>query len=172
MKAWSMGLTPQLFWDQIEGSLNKMTPEEVEELVNQIVNQEKGTQNKAQGLHNQMKEIVQIGTTRMYIGSLANPLGDISHFGGVLVCSSKAVQMKSENILQLCIVDSKKDKSSLEKHLTKALRFIHSKLKNSQNVLILCDSGNNVSVAVCIAALCAFFDENCMVLIVNALTIR
>src|SRR5690606_9629219 len=133
--AWSMGLTPQLFWDKVESLLHKMTPEEVEKLVNQVV--QKGIQNTAQQLHNQMKDIVQIGTTRMYIGSLTHLMSDLSNFDGVLVCSSKTIQIKAENLLQVCIMDSKKDKSSLEKHLTKALQFIHSKLKNSQKVLIL-----------------------------------
>jgi hypothetical protein len=137
-------LTPELFWKFEDEILFD------EEYINDIVD-DRNSKGASDQLQNVVENLTQIGETKIYIGSKES---EISDEFSIVSCSVKRI----EKCLNVEIVDNKKNKN-LENNLKKALNFIEENLNNEKKIAIICNSGNNESICVAVAALVSFFDD-------------
>jgi hypothetical protein len=137
-------LTPELFWKFEDEILFD------EEYINEIFD-DRNSKGALDQLQNVVKNLTQIGETKIYIGSKES---EISDEFSIVSCSVKRI----EKCLNVEIVDNKKNKN-LENNLKKALNFIEENLNNDKKIAIICNSGNNESICVAVAALVSFFDD-------------
>jgi hypothetical protein len=137
-------LTPELFWKFEDEILFD------EEFINEIVDS-RNSNGASDQLQNVVKNLTQIGETKIFIGSKET---EISEEFSIVSCSISRV----EKCLNVNIVDNKKNKN-LESNLKKALNFIEENLNNDKKIAIICNTGNNESICVAVAALVSFYDD-------------
>lgn len=61
--------------------------------------------------------------------------------------------------LNLSIVSSKFDRSSLLRNLPSAVNFAKNNLRKGKKLLVCCNSGEDISICVCLAILMSLFDD-------------
>ncbi|KAL0485837.1 tRNA A64-2'-O-ribosyl phosphate transferase [Acrasis kona] len=175
-QGWSLGLTPKLFWDNkdflLEGEL--VCEERVRDVVREFGDSKINLYHSGSiaALQIYTDEFTKIANTNLFIGSNPNVCDYTSSFTkfGQLVGSNHVAiiscvdddsdQIDSDTLLVAHIMDHKRRRDLIPKNLPRILSFIRNKLSNGYSVLILCKSGNNESIGVCCATLCAMFDDN------------
>lgn len=147
-ESWGIGLTPQIFWDNVETILHEKQTREgcekaVEKLVSNVSKLQARDRTKAQTMQlNTFTTAQQIGKTPFFIASKKLfPTLPTKDYGAIIVCDSK-MEKEEGNVLYLSIIDDKKYKLSLQKSLSKALKFIEFHLRKNSTILLLCETGN------------------------------
>ncbi len=170
-KSWSQGLTPGLFWKNVEDILfqKEMTIEDTKRVISALTKQRKDNQND--DLDDDGKSIVnffdKIGNTcKIFIGSrkAGRPPACWDHFDAILNVtemeydgmSSRETVQEGKFYLQLRVKEGKKDRTQLEKWMAVAVIFIGVHMASQRRILVHCAQGRDRSVAVVLAAICIF----------------
>ncbi|XP_019235385.1 PREDICTED: tRNA A64-2'-O-ribosylphosphate transferase isoform X2 [Nicotiana attenuata] len=134
-------------------SSGRLPAEEQVDLEPQIMNRdEKSSDNDS---------IFWLGESNLAVGT-TQLAKDASGVDCVLSCdreSSSLCSKESEAYLNLSIVSSKFDRSSLLRNLPSAVNFAKNNLKKGQKLLVCCSSGEDISICVCLAILMSLFDD-------------
>ena len=158
---WARGLTPQLFWSN-HGVLLDTDPEEIEEVIEELVKAHSGSSSRAKPLNQKIssagqKSIAWVGRLGLGLGSidcLGNP-GLLSQVDTVLDCSSvesneeedDAGQTRSRGLVyrRYKVESFKYNRVSLLNVLQDAILFLREELAKKRKVLVVCDDGQDTS---------------------------
>eukprot|EP00038_Savillea_parva_P016285 m.16486 g.16486 ORF g.16486 m.16486 type:complete len:903 (+) comp3390_c0_seq1:1-2709(+) len=174
-ESWSQGLTPKLFWDNVDLILSA-APGCVASVVSHVVQagqihhmhvkvtDESGDSNaqtsavQDRGFHNE------IGATSLFVGGrrAGRPPQCWEWFDAVVNVTTEeydqADRPPTAHYIQLPVAEGKRDRYRLEALLPTALRFVYTHLRRQRRVLIHCAQGRDRSVGVTVAVLAAFFN--------------
>ncbi|MCD7464830.1 hypothetical protein HAX54_053482 [Datura stramonium] len=102
-----------------------------------------------------------LGETNLAVGA-TQLAKDASGVDCVLSCDLETNSLcfkEPEAHLNLSIVSSKFDRSSLLRNLPSAVNFAKNNLSKGKRLLVCCSSGEDISVCVCLAILMSLFDD-------------
>ena len=184
-ESWSRGLTPSLFWENVDGIIHETNcDEETNQVITSIVETAKQVDEEwfraelgRNGLRSNTKPrpcftsyfdtiglssegSISIGTRRA-----GRPPDCWEHFDAVVnattmeydeISSANTALPEGKYYLQLPVQEGKRDKSELENWMAVAMLFIGVNLKEKRRILIHCAQGMDRSVAVAMAALCLY----------------
>jgi len=177
-ESWSRGLTPSLFWENVDSIIHETScEEEMNQVITSIVKKAKQGDEEWNGLHSDTKPrpcftsyfdtiglssegSISIGTRRA-----GRPPDCWEHFDAVVnvttmeyeeISSAKKALPEGKFYLQLPVKEGKRDKSELENWMAVAMLFIGVNLKEKRRILIHCAQGMDRSVAIAMAALCLY----------------
>ncbi|KAF3333374.1 hypothetical protein FCM35_KLT01065 [Carex littledalei] len=109
------------------------------------------------------KGVFWIGSTCVAVASILDVSDESVDFDCILNCDAGAkisIDISSDAYLNLPIVSSKIDRFSLYRSLPSAVNFAKSHLLGGKRMLICCQSGEDISICVCLAILTCLFDES------------
>jgi tRNA A64-2'-O-ribosylphosphate transferase len=163
-ESWSRGLTPDIFWKKKSAILKLSTNDQVEALVDQLVLVAKDEDPSDDcSFH-------AIGESGIFIGTrrAGKPPECWECFDAILnVSMLEYEEMTSETplpescyYLQLPVEEGKRDKTELERWLAVGITFICCRLVQGQRVLVHCAQGRDRSVAVVLAAVVLFCNDD------------
>ncbi|VEU21319.1 DEKNAAC102797 [Brettanomyces naardenensis] len=182
-ESWSCGLDAKLFWDNIQ-TFNAEDDTETVDKISQLVSGKtiSPSQKSPQASFWDPSDLTEI-TSQLYVGKLmATPieLSDkwTSSQCELVVALDDEVYFKGSESTSQCSVyplrsNTKKSSRELRARLPEIIRVIQSVLyrNNSARILILCRTGEDLSIGVLLACLCLFYDQGwCKRLIVNGKT--
>jgi len=172
---WSQGLTPRLFWKNVETILfqkKKMTIEDTQGAIRRIMKQRKDRPNDDDDDDDDEDQLFDnffdtVGAlSGISIGSrkAGRPPLCWEHFDAILnvtemeydALSSREKIEKGKYYLQLKVKEGKKDRTELEKWMAVAVTFIGVHIAAKRRILVHCAQGRDRSVAVVLAAICIF----------------
>ncbi|KAL4806157.1 tRNA A64-2'-O-ribosylphosphate transferase [Aspergillus unguis] len=153
-EAWAHGLTPPVFWAHKSTLLSQSEealPEVIENLTREHREQDTGHQ------------ATLIAPTRnLYIGQCKSGLAESGQYDLVIDCNSSATTTEENTKrLNLGCTSSKQGGRDLRNHLDKVQAFVKSHLGSnpSQSLLVMCESGKDISAGVLLTMICSFYND-------------
>ncbi|KAL4800198.1 tRNA A64-2'-O-ribosylphosphate transferase [Aspergillus venezuelensis] len=149
-EAWAHGLTPPVFWAHKSTLLS--TAEEYLPDIIESLTQEHRMQTSGQ-------QATLIAPSRNLYISQTDPIL-LDKFDLVIDCNN-AEPTENPRRLNLGCISSKQGGRDLRNHLEKVRDFISSRLSAapSQSLLVMCDSGKDLSAGVLLSIICLFYDD-------------
>ncbi|KAI0827991.1 initiator tRNA phosphoribosyl transferase [Trametes gibbosa] len=176
---WGMGLTPQLFWDNIDELLNS-DRDDLSSVVDDVVAKSKNRQ--LSNVWTNHPTAVSTVNNWLLIGAEPDmpseppiALQDVARPVSYVVISANTPPPEDAaghpgpaHILRLRMAEGKKDQLHfLQSVLPGSMRYIRRRLARGDTVCVCCDSGKDASVGVALAALQIFFDDQGDLLVTN-----
>ncbi|KAH9855925.1 initiator tRNA phosphoribosyl transferase [Lenzites betulinus] len=165
---WGMGLTPSLFWDNIDELLSS-DRDELPSVVEDVI-----ARSKTRQLSDDWKNYptgVSAVNNRLLIGAESDmPIEPPPHLPGVpwrvsyVVISANIALPQEEDppkhVLRLKMAEGKKDQLHfLQSVLPESTQYIAQRLSVGDAICVCCDTGKDASVGVALAALQLFFND-------------
>ncbi|EAS30475.3 initiator tRNA phosphoribosyl transferase [Coccidioides immitis RS] len=152
-EGWACGLTPDIFWNNRE-LLLKSREETLPELIGGLVEKERQTSSTEQATLIKPTKNIFVGKSE----SLNVP--DIP-FDLIIDCHGDP-NLSQGPILNLGCVAGKLGSRNLRKVLDKVEKFVSRNLEEdlSQSLVIVCDTGKDLSVGTALMIICLFFDDD------------
>lgn len=150
-EAWAHGLTPPVFWAH-KSELLSRPEEELPELIEGLTRTHREQSSDSQA--------TLIAPTRnLFIGQ-SDP-GLTGLYDLVIDCNSNAGTAENSKQLNLGCISSKQGGRDLRNHLDKVRAFIESQLGSnpSQSLLVMCESGKDLSAGVLLSIICLFYND-------------
>ncbi|GJJ08429.1 hypothetical protein Clacol_002645 [Clathrus columnatus] len=155
-ESWSLGLTPQVYWEHKERLL-ACPPEELIDLIYSLVNLDRDAS------PHRMLFPVKAVNSRIVVGTIPSSyplnMNETNHI--LITCLSNLESFDSEKILSLKLLPSKKGQIQfLNELLPRALVYLKNCLNTGENVVILCRDGKDLSIGIALTALTLYFDKD------------
>ncbi|KAL4870337.1 hypothetical protein BDV12DRAFT_60360 [Aspergillus spectabilis] len=151
---WAHGLTPPVFWAH-KSTLLTQAEEDLPEVIQNLTQEHRS---QASG-----PQATLIAPTRNLYISQADPgLTSDGLYDLVIDCNSNAeVTGENPKRLNLGCTSSKQGGRDLRNHLDKVRAFINSQLGSnpSQTLLVMCESGKDLSAGTLLTIICLFYNE-------------
>ncbi|KAI9374251.1 tRNA A64-2'-O-ribosylphosphate transferase [Aspergillus egyptiacus] len=151
---WAHGLTPPVFWahkSTLLAQSEEDLPEVIENLTREHTKQSAG------------RQATLIAPTRnLYIGQTDQGLTESGQYDLIIDCNGSP-EAAGENAkrLNLGCTSSRQGGRDLRNHLDKVRTFVSSQLapEPTQSLLIMCDSGKDLSAGTLLSILCLFYND-------------
>ncbi|RAH81341.1 tRNA a64-2'-o-ribosylphosphate transferase [Aspergillus japonicus CBS 114.51] len=174
-ESWALGLTAPLFWAHKEELLRR-NEEDIPALIAELLAREKeGHRHEGDGQGEGMegKAVRIVPSRNLYLGragDFASPEAGAG-FDLVVDCNAKPVESDApadeetkttqDRRLDLGCGPAKLGSRDLRKHLDRVREFVRENLSRNPeaSVLVVCESGRDLSVGALLAILCLFYDE-------------
>lgn len=154
-EAWACGLTPKIFWDNVDVLLNK-NEDELPLLIEELVGKEKAPD---------FIPIPVKPTSNLFISSSQSV--DLERFDAIISCTpeplstSSADLVKTRKYLQLKCQTNKLGSRDLRNQLQHLPAFFQQLSTLPQaRILVCCPTGKDLSVGVSLAILCLYADDD------------
>ena len=162
-EGWANGLTPAVFWNH-KDQLLSTTEEDMPDLIQRLIRNcpDPGD-----------SDAMRLGSTSLYIGTIINT-STPELYDGIIVCSNvspsepspkpRDARKEGARILHFRCSDGKLGSRALRSHLPLLLPFVRSLTIDDKppKILLVCSTGNDLSIGVALAMLCLLFDDDCM----------
>ncbi|KAL4964918.1 initiator tRNA phosphoribosyl transferase family protein [Aspergillus stella-maris] len=150
-EAWAHGLTPPVFWAH-NSTLLSTAEEDIPDVI-ETLTQEHRMQTSTQ-------QATLIAPSRNLYISQIDP-GLLDKYDLVIDCNN-AEPTQNPRRLNLGCISSKQGGRDLRNHLEKVRDFISSRLSAapSQSLLVMCESGKDISAGVLLSIICLFYDDD------------
>ena len=154
---WSMGLTPEIFW-QYETILMTKSDSELEDLIPELVRE-------AARLTRPGQPIRITPTSNLYIAQSSEKedenLVALQHFDLTINCGKSAPSVPRAVTFELGCRQGKLGSRDLRATLEPVEHFVSLRLKRDleQSILVTCGTGKDLSVGVALMLLCRLYDE-------------
>ncbi|PYH40825.1 initiator tRNA phosphoribosyl transferase family protein [Aspergillus saccharolyticus JOP 1030-1] len=163
-ESWALGLTPPLFWEH-RAAILATEEEKLPGLIAQLVTQSQGQSGTASGKDGHPGKAVLIAPTRnLYLGVAGDfpPSDDGGEEGFDVVVDCNAAPSLPAFRLHLGCGPLKLGSRDLRKNLPRVRDFIRPCLAADPpaKVLVVCESGRDLSVGALLAILCLFYDDD------------
>lgn len=156
-EGWAHGLTPSVFWANRQ-ILSSTTEGDLPMLIEELMEQPS---------QHEGKQATLIAPTKNIFISQRDPkLLDSGVYDLVIDCNGTPAVISEDNpnprLLNLGCASSKLGSRDLRKSLDKAQSFVNSQLRPdpSKSLLVMCESGKDLSVGATLAILCLFYNDN------------
>ena len=152
-EAWSHGLTPTLFWGNMDILLNT-NEEDLPPLIRNLVEEEKKPD---------ATSVLIKPTSNLYISSSENL--DISPFDVVISCTptplhtTNTEHLKTIRYLHLPLATGKLGSRDLRLQLPRLATFMNSLPPKGHKILVCCTTGKDLSVGVALMLLCLYTND-------------
>ncbi|PYH77036.1 tRNA a64-2'-o-ribosylphosphate transferase [Aspergillus uvarum CBS 121591] len=175
-ESWALGLTPPLFWAHKEELLRR-NEEDIPALIAELLAREKqggaaGEGERPEGGAEGSKAVRIVPSRNLYLGragDFANPKAGVG-FDLVVDCNAKPAESATADEetqatqtmrLDLGCGPAKLGSRDLRKNLDRVREFVRETLSRNPeaSVLVVCESGRDLSVGALLAILCLFYDE-------------
>ncbi|KAL3463998.1 tRNA A64-2'-O-ribosylphosphate transferase [Aspergillus heterothallicus] len=153
-EAWAHGLTPPVFWAH-KPTLLTQAEEDLPEVIERL------TQEHRQQSSSYHATLV-APTRNLYISQADPSLLDRGLYDLVINCNGKSDPAdENPKHLNLGCVSSKQGGRDLRNHLDKVRAFVDSQLRvnSSQSLLVMCESGKDLSAGALLSILCLFYND-------------
>ncbi|KAD6454816.1 hypothetical protein E3N88_09522 [Mikania micrantha] len=183
-ESWARGLTPLLFWNNVYDIISS-GPDVCNQTVANIVEKDrvfrsqrgqnapqvsvKPKKSESTWSNQSQDQPLDIIVANGISGNLLDKVAIMTHFvqikssnvDSILNCDKNQILCTledSEAYLHLPVTDSKFDRFSLQRNLPTALNFAELHLKKGKRLAVCCNSGEDISVCICLAILISLFN--------------
>ncbi|KAL4943397.1 hypothetical protein BDV06DRAFT_138026 [Aspergillus oleicola] len=149
-EAWAHGLTPPVFWAH-KPTLLSTAEEDLPDVIESLTREHRNQASSQQA--------TLVAPSRNLYISQADP-GLLDNYDLVVDCNN-VEPTESPKRLNLGCISSKQGGRDLRNHLDKVRAFVSSQLGStpSQSLLVMCESGKDISAGVLLTIICLFYND-------------
>lgn len=154
-EGWASGLTPDVFWAN-KSALLSAGEDDLPDLIAELLAQRRRQDSSREEQATPIKP-----TANIYIGKNQSVGAATTSFDLVIDCHGDPDSVQGKKRLNLGCIPGKLGSRNLRKVLGKVETFVSSLLDkdSSQSVVVVCDTGRDLSVGVALMILCSLYDD-------------
>jgi tRNA A64-2'-O-ribosylphosphate transferase len=153
---WAELLTPQILWQHIDSlAKTEYTDSQLYDMISSFASQKVDSCGAS--------DITHILPTKIWVGKTQTLLDGVAHQFGCIVDVSQSGTTTTEmpkNYLHHKLSCGKKGSKELRSYLPKLIELLESTGLFKKSILILCDSGSDLSVGIALAVHCSFYSTS------------